>query len=151
MCFVSFVVHEHPIPSVMIRVHLWLKKTSIANQVCGSGGTSPSPRENTRLRFACFVTLVVHEHPIPSVVIRVHPWLKKTSIAIQVCGSGGTSPSPRKQNIIRLPCVPCLSVVSPENKSHQPRSGFAAQVELRPPQRIRRPENSASGGALVSR
>ena len=48
--------------------------------------------------------------PIPSVVICVHLWLKKTSIACLTCGSGGTSPS-QTQQICSIRVIPCPSVV----------------------------------------
>jgi hypothetical protein len=89
--FVCFVVHEHLIPSVVIQVHLWLKKHPTRARFAAQLELRP-PSKNMRFRFVCFV---VHEHPISSVVIHVYPWLKKTSNASQVCGSGGTSPSLR--------------------------------------------------------
>jgi hypothetical protein len=75
--FVSFVVHEHPHSIRANPCSSVVKKTSVASQVCGSGGTSPSPKK-LAISFRVFRVFPWFMNiPIPSVLIHVHPWLKK--------------------------------------------------------------------------
>jgi hypothetical protein len=89
-----------PIPSVVICVHLWLKKTSIACLAFGSGGTSPSQTQQI-----CSIRVI----PCPSVVEKPTPQLVlSAAVLVLVLAEPPTSP--------RISCVSCLSWF----KKHKP-------------------------------
>jgi hypothetical protein len=57
------------------------------------------PPKNTRFRFVWFVSFVVNKHPIPSVLIFVHPWLKKHLSQARFAAQVELHPPPKKHAI----------------------------------------------------